>query len=316
MPYVVYDYTYLFRVAFFAIGYLGIGILWVLNFVYELWQESCTRISERFGCGCACPSISDCSSFTFNFMCFLWHGIWGVWLFIDSMIELNVGGFTTSMPIYYLRMNSSAWPVVHYYTEHVCNFNIVLMLSVFSIVTSLTHFWYAMTMDDNNQYSPSYDYRYFEYALTAPIMYCVIMLLFGMREIFLLIATFVLMMSTMFFGVLQSWQSDSVAPHLFGWIPYLVTWFGILLPNTIFVVNDNVDVPVYVWIAYGIEFFLFSLFGFVQMTYDVYPKYKRQEPLNNEINKRADGFNNLLSLLSKALLVMILYFNFIQLESV
>lgn len=254
------------------------------------------------------------SSVWFNLICFIIHGIFGLWLLIDGFAEITVGGFSTKMDLHYVRLNGTSWPQTQYYVQTYGSVNVVLLLSLFSLITSCVHAWYTYSMYVNQSDPPSYKYRYFEYAITAPIMIFIICVLFGVREVFTLVCIFFLMTTTMLFGVLQSWSNESYWPHVFGWCPYTAAWAIILAYFTVLVLDN--DVPNFVWIVLFIELGMFTSFGFVQMYYEVLPKafvmynYDRDATL-----KSADGANNLLSLLSKVLLVCILYFNFISLEN-
>lgn len=271
------------------------------------------------------------STYWFNKVCFIIHLFFGVWLAIESVAEINVGGYSTKLDLVYVRLNGSDWPKRTYHVENVSNFNIVGALASFSLITAFTHLAYmssfekdwpeffigvlnplntgSIKSEDSKPYS--IDYRYFEYAITAPIMILIITVLFGIRDLYTLIAIFALMHVTMLFGVLQSWNENSVWPHFFGWIPYAFAW-TIIAMNFSMIVRDNANVPDFVWAVLGIEIVLFSAFGFVQMYYDVWPKLKGYSAI--ESNRSLDGLNNMLSLLSKVLLTTILYGNFVSLE--
>lgn len=304
------------------------------------------------------------STHGFNKFCFLMHLIFGVILAIESIAELNVGGYSTKLELIYIRLNGTKWPDRVYQIERAFDINIVGCLAAFSLITAATHFWYMysfrlsefrlldninpLVWDFNYEKGRPYsiDYRYFEYAITAPLMILVITVLFGIREIWTLLAIFVLISTTMFFGVLQSWADDDLIawPHFFGWVPYIPAWV-IIFANFALIVSDNDDVPDFVWIVLFLEFFLFGAFGAVQLYYDAWPKFKiyKRLPLKDD-DERADseltrgiqigntgeqelikaeykqqrsldGLNNILSLVSKILLVCILYFNFISLET-
>lgn len=304
------------------------------------------------------------STHGFNKICFLLHLAFGSLLFIESIAELNVGGYSTKLELFYIRLNGTNWPDRVYSIEPAVDFNIVAFLAAFSLITAATHFWYMYSFRlgdfrivdnlnplvwsfDSTKGKPySIDYRYFEYAITAPLMILIITVLFGIREIWTLLSIFILISTTMFFGALQSWAADDLRawPHIFGWVPYLPAW-AIIFINFALVVEDNDDVPDFVWIVLFLEFVLFGAFGLVQFYYDAWPKIKAyrecptDEPQRSdteltqgvnindsqeEIEKNQaydlrqrelDGLNNVLSLVSKILLVCILYFNFISLET-
>lgn len=303
------------------------------------------------------------STHGFNKLCFFLHLAFGLLLLVESVAELNVGGYSTKLELFYIRLNGTGWPDRVYSVEPAVDFNIVACLSAFSLITAATHYWYMNSFEvgnlrvvenlnpcrwsfDSTKGRPySLDYRYFEYAITAPLMILVITVLFGIREIWTLLSIFVLISTTMFFGALQSWSSDDLRawPHIFGWVPYLPAW-AIIFINFYIIVQDNNDVPDFVWAVLFLEFVLFGAFGLVQFYYDAYPKTKtyRECPTNEpqrsdaeltqgvninslqeEIEKNQacdirqrelDGLNNVLSLVSKMLLVCVLYFNFISLE--
>jgi len=292
------------------------------------------------------------------------HLFFGCILLIESIEELNVGGYSTKLELIYIRLNGTKWPDRVYSVERAFDINIVACLAAFSLITAATHFCYMYSfrlgdfrvLDNINPFMWSFDYtdgepysldyRYFEYAMTAPLMILVITVLFGIREIWTLLSIFVLISTTMFFGVLESWATDDLKswPHFFGWTSYIPAWI-IIFSNFSLIVKDNDDVPNFVWIVLFLEFVLFGAFGAVQFYYDVWPKFKeyKKVPTKDEerradyeltqgvtigklyeeermdadyVRKRElDGINNILSLVSKILLVCILYFNFISLET-
>jgi hypothetical protein len=299
------------------------------------------------------------STHGFNKICFVLHLFFGALLLVESIAELNVGGYSTKLELIYIRLNGTNWPDRVYSVERAGDFNIVACLAGFSLITAATHFWYMYSFSlggysfvdninpivwsfDYTKGKPkSLDYRYFEYAVTAPLMILIITVLFGIREIWTLLSIFTLISATMFFGALQSWASDDLKawPHIFGWVPYIPAW-AIIFVNFGLVVRDNDDVPDFVWIVLFLEFVLFGAFGLVQFFYDAWPKindYKEcpsqeksdaeltrgvrignndeDDPVYCKQQRELDGLNNVLSLVSKILLVCILYFNFISLEN-
>lgn len=306
------------------------------------------------------------STHGFNKICFWLHFAFGLLLSIESIAELNVGGYSTKLELIYIKLNGTKWPDRVYEIERAFDINIVGCLAAFSLITAATHFWYMFSfrlgefrlVDNINPLVWSFDYekgrpysidyRYFEYAITAPLMILVITVLFGIREIWTLLSIFVLISTTMLFGVLQSWADDDLIawPHVFGWTPYIPAWV-IIFANFGLIVSDNDDVPDFVWIVLFLEFVLFGAFGAVQFYYDAWPKLKDYKSLSlkDDDNYRADseltqgvqisntegqleemkveykrqrdldGLNNILSLVSKILLVCILYFSFISLET-
>lgn len=303
------------------------------------------------------------STHGFNKICFVLHLVFGVLLLVESIAELNVGGYSTKLELIYIRLNGTNWPERVYSVENAGDFNIVACLAAFSLITAATHFWYMYSFSlgdyrfidninpivwsfDYTKGKPySLDYRYFEYAVTAPLMILIITVLFGIREIWTLLSIFILISVTMFFGALQSWASDDLKawPHIFGWVPYIPAW-AIIFVNFGLIVRDNDDVPDFVWIVLFLEFVLFGAFGLVQFYYDAWPKIKeykecpsqeksdveltqgirignndeddlKNNPVYCKQQRELDGLNNVLSLVSKILLVCILYFNFISLEN-
>jgi hypothetical protein len=198
------------------------------------------------------------SSLWFNLVCCVIHSVFGVWLLTDSLGEYNVGGNTTRMPIYYSQLNGTVWPTVSYHAVWVANINIVLMLASFELITAVVHGVYSWTIVAHPDQPPlSIKYRYFEYAVTAPIMMVIISILFGLRDVYTLVAIAVLCATTMFFGVLQSWGPDeSTAAHWFGWVPFITMW-AIVWKYYQTVAETN-DIPDFVVLILVLEFILFG----------------------------------------------------------
>jgi hypothetical protein len=264
------------------------------------------------------------SSFWFNILCGVLHGAFGALLLVESIVELNVGGYSTKLNIHFIELDGTNWPNSVYSVKEFGSLNLVAFLAAFELITSFTHFLYAIYMKAyQTDISLGFNYRYFEYAITAPLMIVVISALFGLREIYSLISMFSLTHITMLFGVLQSWwgAQGSVAAHFFGWIPFLVSW-AILL-SYFGIVTSNNSVPNFVWAVVFIQFAIFGSFGFVQFYWSVWPHLFKgrggYNTLENEdyVNskKAEDGMNNVLSLTSKLLLAGILYGNFYGLEN-
>ena len=281
-------------------------------------------------CGCL-PDYAWFSTYGFNKICFFLHLIFGLILLIESIGEFNVGGYSTDVKLTYNSINATNWPDRVYVVKEFGSFNICAVLAAFSLITSAFHLWYMSAFESDwlwwfNPvdifYATSWDieagtpgsieYRMVEYSVTASLMILVITVLFGLRDVFILLAVFFLMMSTMFFGALQSWTTTLGAwPHIFGWVPYIPAW-GIIIAYFAILVNENANVPDFVWAVLIIEILMFSCFGVVQLYYDAWPKFQGLD--NSAYIRREDGLYNFFSLVSKILLVSILYFNFYGLE--
>ena len=247
------------------------------------------------------------STVWFNYLCFIIHGAFGAWLLIESAATVVIEEFATKVDIVYLRCNMSEWPEISYRVDKVGTMNLPACLSAFSFITCFAHLLYARIP------TLSLGYRYYEYALTAPIMIAIIIVLFGIRDVFLIITICVLICVTMFFGILQVNHKDSVNAHIYGWVPYSFAW-GVIISSYLVVEHDNDNIPHWVVFILIAEAALFSLFGIVQLKFDVIPKLNGGYNSITNADREADGWNNLLSLISKATLVIVLYGNLLNLK--
>jgi hypothetical protein len=255
------------------------------------------------------------SSLWFNVVCFSVHLIFGIWLLVDGIGEYNVGKNTTKMSVYYSVPVSTGWPVIIYKVEQFGTVNIVAMLASFELITAFVHLFYVWGLNGGGDRVPmSIKYRYFEYAVTAPLMIVIISILFGLRDVFTLIALAFLCSSTMLFGVLQSWDntSSSTAAHWMGWVPFIVMWAIIM--KFFEIMSKTNDVPDFVVLVIILEFILFGCFGLVQLKYDILPRLAGVSAGRGVSQRSEDGLNNLLSLISKLLLAGIIYGNFVSIE--
>jgi hypothetical protein len=312
------------------------GIIFFSVYILKREHVGFHSLSSSSSRGSWCPSIDRFSSFAFNKICFYVHLSFGCLLLVESVAEINVGGYSTDLKLTYTALNATLWPDRTYYVKEFGSFNICAVLAAFSLITAFTHFIYMTAFEtslfwlltpfdvvDRLNWSPdsgiplSIHYRFFEYSITSALMILVIATLFGLRDVFILIGLFFLMMTTMFFGVLQSWDRENefkAWPHFFGYISYLPAW-GVIIAYFALLVRLN-DVPDFVWIVLIVEIALFTCFGLVQFFYNAAPKLGLFGLRHSSNNERAeDGFYNLLSLISKTLLVSILYFNFYGLEN-
>lgn len=155
-------------------------------------------------------------------------------------------------------------------------------LAAFTAITCLAHINYIFG-------KPSSEVRFLEYFVTASIMFFVIGVLVGFTDLYVLLALAGLTATTMTFGYLEDRLANQVGnlmfkPHVLGYVPYSIAWF--LVTVRFF---DNVNVPNFVTVIYIVELVLFSSFGLVQLFLGA--------------TEEADGAYNILSLLSKMLLV-------------
>jgi hypothetical protein len=182
--------------------------------------------------------------------------------------------------------------------EEVWNPSVFYMIAAFSLVTTIAHVFYAY----NHATRASLTWRWFEYSISAPIMFVIIDILSGVSEVIALSALFGLIQVTMFFGYygdLLFLVIDPVVtaqaklyPLLLGTVPFTLAWillslqFGRAVIDVRNDVSAEEEIPWFVYVILPLMFILFSSFALVQYYYifrtDTTIKY-------NQLTKPKDG---------------------------
>lgn len=165
--------------------------------------------------------------------------------------------------------------------------NVCAMNGTFLAITAVAHLFYSF----NDKFSR--EYRWIEYGISAPILFVVIAILSGIRNLLTLISLFGLMSTTMRFGRYQDDNKETDwkrAPFWDGFIPYMFAWVVVFFQ--FFVSADNGNAPSYVYPIIVVTFLFYSSFSVVQWYYMVYKRNIDSE----------DSAMIILSLLSKLVL--------------
>lgn len=142
--------------------------------------------------------------------------------------------------------------------------------------------------------------RWCEYALSAPLMICVISAVLGQVDVvvYALLATCTAVL--MGLGYLQEvHMRDTIVPHVLGWILFALTWapltfsFAVSLQKS--PASPPSDVLAIIWSTYVVMLTLFGCFGIVQVVH-VSQQRKRHvtnqyRPLGSE--KNGNGYENI-----------------------
>lgn len=203
-------------------------------------------------------------------------------------------------------------------TEVLFQVNIFYMILFFLFFTSMAHLFYAfqigyhgavhnigkhfdrsMSSSMMEEFFISKSYHWIEYAISAPVMFVIIALLSGIKDIYTLVTLFGLMSVTMYFGYAQD-RFDHPGgvmfqPFYIGCLPYLLAWI-IVFVQFYSVLDKNKNVPSFVYPIIFVTFSFFSSFAVVQWYYSI---YKRNHGSEIENALRQDGLLHLLSLTSK-----------------
>ena len=141
------------------------------------------------------------------------------------------------------------------------------LVSVFLFLSAMFHFLIVMPkVNDNynnNIQNGINPYRWYEYAVSSSVMIVLIALLFGVYDIGLLIAIFVLNAAMNLFGLLmekinQYTEKTNWLAFIYGSVAGLATWVIIFM--FAFGNSDLDQVPWFVYAIFGSYFVFFNLF--------------------------------------------------------
>lgn len=182
--------------------------------------------------------------------------------------------------------------------------NLALATAAFFLVTCIGHLGVVPKSPWREFYHHSLDHgqwvgRWIEYAITAPIMFTILIAYFcGVIDLVSVLATWTLMAVTMACGFLMeltnpphsrdAWRAPvdasedarfaawrgvaRWAPTCLGWVTYAIAWAIALVPGVPILGEPNV--PRFVPLIVGVEALLFTSFGVVQLvTYLRAPKH-------------------------------------------
>lgn len=114
--------------------------------------------------------------------------------------------------------------------------------------------------------------RWCEYALSAPLMICVISAVLGQVDVVVYALLATCTATLMGLGYLQEvHMRDTIVPHVMGWILFLFTWspltfsFAVSLQKSPASPPGNI-LPI-IWLTYVLMITLFGCFGIVQMVH-------------------------------------------------
>ena len=142
--------------------------------------------------------------------------------------------------------------------------NICAMNGTFLILTALAHLFYSI----NDEFSKQY--RWIEYGISAPILFIVIAIMCGIRDIFTLVSLFGLMSTTMRFGRYQDLSRETdwkKAPFWDGFIPYVFAWAVVFYQFGYSVKRS--DAPDFVYPIIVVTFLFYSSFSIVQWYFTI-----------------------------------------------
>lgn len=177
--------------------------------------------------------------------------------------------------------------------------SLFLLLSLFSFITTIAHILYYIY----NERLLSLEFRWIEYAISAPLMLVIITLLTGIKDFYTLLTIFGLTSTTMTFGMygdfyyMSKIEAKYVNPIFEGFWPYIFAW----IPPMVQFFRNVAGAPAWVVSIIFTMFFFFTSFAFVQM-YFVWWNKNSTTTLDEVYLRKYDGSMHLLSLVSKGLL--------------
>jgi hypothetical protein len=198
--------------------------------------------------------------------------------------------------------------LVLFVVKHIGSANVFVMNASYLGVTGLFYCYYAFIAFKYRKIT-STTWRYLEFGIAQSIMYLILLLEVGGREIVTIIAVFACGICVMIFGYMQDKLSGiktikwGLSPHQWGYFPFSATWIAITIPFYKTLSSDEITVPGYVILLYLVQFFTLPLFGLSQYYYVVIPFDKGENKINRYSQKKMDGLFHLFSLISKICLV-------------
>lgn len=202
----------------------------------------------------------------FNLIMGLLHGIQGFIMLYFALAIDKISSFKPPVYSNFLKFDTATMRLV---TDNKKIFDVpfAVCVSIFLFLSALFHFIIVMPRS-NEVYNQNIGkgmnpFRWVEYSLSSSMMIALIALLFGIYDIGLLIAIFMLNASMNFFGLLmeqinQYTQKTSWSAFVFGALAGIAPWIIIVLYAF---GNSSLDkVPWFVYAIFGSYFVFFNLF--------------------------------------------------------
>lgn len=202
----------------------------------------------------------------FNFTMGLLHFVQGTLMLIFALTFDKIKAFKLPVFSNFLTFDTNIMALV---TDNSKIFDVPFgaFVSIFLFLSALFHFLIVMPkVNDNynkNIQNGINPYRWYEYAVSSSVMIVLISLLFGIYDIGLLIAIFVLNASMNLFGLLmekinQYTEKTNWLAFIYGSVAGLATWVIIFM--FAFGNSDLDQVPWFVYAIFGSYFVFFNLF--------------------------------------------------------
>lgn len=220
--------------------------------------------------------------------------------------------YKTTFPMYALTMTQSGStpPVVS--LKNVGTTNGFYMIGAFEIFTGLAHLAYLIGLHlSRDRPSPLYLsqwFRWLEYAISAPVMFAIICILSGIREVYLLVALAGLISTTMSFGQFQDVLFRNnlekyfyIQPFWEGFWPFAIAWSIVICEFFRAVLNAGRPIPSFVYAIIWVLLVLYSAFAMVQYVAIVRTRgtFEENMPARENRLKSQDGAMHILSVVSK-----------------
>lgn len=151
--------------------------------------------------------------------------------------------------------------------------------------------------------------RWFEYALSSSIMVALIAMLFGARELWVIILIFGANAFMNLFGHMMELHNENKekvnwTAYIYGWIIGMLPWAVITFYFAI-AAQDAANMPWFVPVIYVVEFLLFMSFAFNMLL-----QYKKVGPWKDYLY--GERMYQILSLISKTLLAWLVFAGIMQ----
>lgn len=245
----------------------------------------------------------------------LWFLIFAAILYTGlAMLQIMLLIFSdkdANIPIYIetmTRVGNSE--LILFVVKHVGKANVFVINATYIGITGGFYMYYAYIAYRYKKIT-STRWRYLEFALAQSVMYLLLLLELGSREIVTVLLVFSSGICTMIFGYMQDKLAGETSikwgmpPQTWGFFPFFATWLALSIPFYINLSSTEVAVPGYVIMLYLIQFFTLPLFGITQYFYIVIPFSRGDNKLNRYAQKKYDGLFHLFSMASKLSLLSI-----------
>jgi hypothetical protein len=191
-----------------------------------------------------------------------------------------------------------------YVADHLFTVNIFLLNTVFLIIASCFHVYYARYRIKYKAYiAPKL--RWVEYGIITPLMFFQIVIICGVRDLLTCITLVTLVGNSMIFGYIQDKLSGvkvvdwGFSPHEWGYFSYLTLW-GIALTQFFReAAHPTLIVEGYIIFTVYMTYFSQVFFAVIQFYFVVIPAKLGYERIDDESILEMDGAVHLLSLWTK-----------------